>query len=136
MDKQRKTSSWEANLCEAQITITFKSDIIIIRKTHPDGPNHTHDLKANDIIKRPSKLITFIEDEAKKGYHAPAIKEAAINQFKDQEVGTGFLQLEAVLNAQHKVHGGLNIPYIGATSLDDDIDQALKWLQSNNYQTK
>ena len=136
VDKQRKTSSWEANLYEAQITITFKSGIVIVRKTHPDGPNHTHDLKANDIIKWPSKLITFIKDEAKKGYRAPAIKEAAINQFKDQEVGTGFLQLEAVLNAQHKVRGGLNIPYIGATSLDDDIDQALKWLQSNNYQTK
>ena len=51
VDKQRKTSSQEANLCKAQITITFKSDNVIICKMHPDGLNHTHDLKANDIIK-------------------------------------------------------------------------------------
>lgn len=136
VDKQRKTSTREANLCEAQITVTLKNNNVIVRKTHPGGPNHTHDLKASDLIKRPSKLTDFLEEEAKKGYSAPAIKEAAIDQFKDQEMGTGFLKLESVLNAQHKVRGGLNAPYIGAINLEEDINQSLKWLQYEGYQTE
>lgn len=121
-EKQRKTSTREANLCEAQITVTLKNAIITIRKTHPDGPDHTHDLKTSDILKKPSVVQEFIEEEAIKGYRAPAIKKAALDHFSEQQISIEFLQLESVLNAQHKVRGGLDAPFIGI----DILEQAWK----------
>ena len=85
VEKQRKTAAREANLCEAQITVTLKYDVVTVRKMHPDGPNHTHDLKASDILKRPTEVTQFIEAEAMKGYRAPAIKGAATDHFKDRQ---------------------------------------------------
>src|SRR5215472_8930809 len=61
---RRKTSIGDANLCEAQITVTLKNGAFTIRKTHADGPNHTHDLKTSDLRKRPSEVTEFIEAEA------------------------------------------------------------------------
>src|SRR5947209_3034529 len=84
VEKQRKQPR-KANLCEAQITVTLKYDVVTVRKMHPDGPNHTHDLKASDILKRPTEVTQFIEAEAMKGYRAPAIKGAATDHFKDRQ---------------------------------------------------
>src|SRR4051812_33337320 len=36
---------------EAQITVTLKNGAVTIRKTNPNGPDHTHDLRASDIRK-------------------------------------------------------------------------------------
>src|SRR3954468_2934907 len=105
------------DLCKAQITITLKNGMVTIRKTHTDGPNHTHDLKMSDIRKAPGMVVGVVEQEVKKGYRPPAVKEATIEEFKDKQIGIEYLQTEKVLNAQHKVRGGLNVPFIGLTPL-------------------
>ena len=103
MEKQRKNGAREADLCEAQITVTLKNNIVTVRKTHLDGPNHAHSLKESDILKRPSEVVQFIEAEAAKGYRAPAIKGAAVDHFDDRQIGVEFLPYSNVLNLQHKV---------------------------------
>jgi len=133
VEKQRKTSAREANLCEAQITVTLKNGVVTVRKTYVTGPNHTHDLKASDIIKKPSEVVQFIEAEATKGYRAPAIKGAAADHFSERQIGVEFLQLENVLYRQHKVRGGLNAPYVGAVNIVDDLRESLEWLKSKAY---
>src|SRR5947209_10790159 len=100
VEKQRKTSFREPILCQAQITITLKNGMVTIRKTHQDGPNHTHDLKTSDVLKKPSEVIDFIKVEASKGYRAPAIKEAAAGHFSDKQIGADFLQSKSVINTQ------------------------------------
>ena len=80
VEKQRKTSSRDPDLCKAQISITLKDNVVTVRKTHTDGPNHTHDMRASDIIKKPSEVTEFIAAETSKGYRAPAVKEAAAGQ--------------------------------------------------------
>src|SRR4030088_658481 len=51
MEKQRKTSIRETNLCEAQVTVTLKNGSVTIRTPHADSPNHTHDLRTSDTTK-------------------------------------------------------------------------------------
>lgn len=136
VEKQRKTSTRDSNLCEAQITITLRNGIVSVRKTHPDGPDHTHDLRASDMIKRPSEMIEFVKEEATKGYRAPAIQGATFNRFNEKEMGVEFLQLQTVLNVQHKVRGGLDVPFIGPLKLAEDIKSSLEWLQSKDYKTE
>ena len=136
IEKQWKTSQRNSSLCDAQITITLKNEIITIHKTNPDGPDHTHDLKASDSQKAPSTIISFIKDEAKKRYQAPAIKEAAQEKFKNEEIGIKYLPLKTVLNTQQKVHGGLNVPFIGAVNLIEDLKESQDWLKLNAYQVE
>src|SRR5947209_11736535 len=94
---------------------------------HSDGPGHTHDLKTSNILKKPTKVTQFVEAEASKGYRAPAIKGAALEHFKDSQLGIEFLQYSTILNAQHKMHGGLDIPFIGADDLGEDLKESLEW---------
>ncbi len=136
VDKQRKTSTRDSDLCQAQITVTLKDGIVTVRKTHPDGPDHTHELTANDLLKKPAEITEFVMAEATKGYRAPAIKEAAQDHFKDRQLGEAFLQLESVLNIQHKVRGGLNVPFVGAGNLAEDLGESFEWLKSKGYQTE
>ena len=95
-----------------------------------------HNLEAIDIIKTPSVLVSFIKAEAEKGYHAPAIKDATIKEFKNANIGVKFLQIEKVLNKQHKVLGCLDAPFIGAVHLKSDLDKSLKWLGKNGCKTE
>jgi hypothetical protein len=44
----------------------MKNDVVTVRETHPDGRNHTHDLRASDIVKKPSEVTQFIVAEASK----------------------------------------------------------------------
>ncbi|RUS12481.1 hypothetical protein BC937DRAFT_87774 [Endogone sp. FLAS-F59071] len=74
--------------------------------------------------------------EVEKGYRAPAVKEAAINTFKDQNVGVEYLPTKIVLNTQRNIQGGLNIPFIGVGNLEIDVKDAIEWLQSQGHQTK
>jgi MULE transposase domain len=111
----------------------LKNNIVTIRKTHPHGPNHTHGLKDSDIRKKSTEITEFIEEEAIKGYRAPAIKDAAMDHFDNKQIGIEFLQLESILNAQHKVRGGLNAPFIGVESLQEDLKESVEWLKSNDY---
>ena len=114
----------------------LKNEIITIRKTNPDGPDHTHNLKAIDSWKAPSTIISFIKDEAKKRYQALAIKEAAQEKFKNKEIGIEYLPLKTVLNTQQKVHGGLDVPFIGAVNLIEDLKESQDWLKLNAYQVE
>src|SRR5947209_16698200 len=104
-DKRRKTSQRHSILCDAQITLTLKNGVVTVRKTNPDSPDHTHDLKASDALKAQSSVIDFVETEAYKGYRAPAVRKATQDQFNDKEVGVQYLSFKTVLNAQRKVHG-------------------------------
>jgi hypothetical protein len=74
---------------------------------HSNGPNHAHDLRASDILKRPTEVVEYIEAVAAKGYHVPAIKGAANEHFKDRRLS---IELSTVLNVQHKVRGGMDVP--------------------------
>lgn len=137
VEKRRKTNIQLPNLCEAMITITLKNGVVTIRKTHGDNaPDHTHDLEASDIRKMPSIVLDFVKTEVEKGYRAPAVKEAAINTFKDQYVGVEYLPTKIVLNTQRNLQGGLNVPFIGVEDLEIDIKDAIEWLQSQGHQTE
>lgn len=131
--KRRKTSHRETKLCEAQITITLQKGTVTIRKTHTDGPDHTHDLKACDLLKAPSAVVNFVEDEVKKGYRAPAVKDATIEEFKDKQLGIEYIRLKNVLNIQHKIRGGLDAPFIGDIELEKDLKESMEWIQLNGY---
>lgn len=133
VEKQRKTSSRLTNLCQAQITVTLRDGVVTVRKTHPNGPNHTHDLKTSDILKNPGRITQFIQEEAAKGYSAPAIKVATAEHFNDRQIGIEFLNSKGVLNIQRKVHGGLEAPFIGAGDVLQDLKESLEWLKSNDY---
>jgi MULE transposase domain len=136
VEKQRKTSIRDANLCEAQITVTLKNGAFTIRKTHADGPNHTHDLKTSDLRKRPSEVTEFIEAEAAKGYRPPAVKSVAEQHFDGKQIGVEFLQLESVRHAQSKTRGRLNTSFIGADNLEEDLKKSVEWLKSKDYQVE
>src|SRR5271169_1661369 len=41
-----------------------------------------------------------------------------------------------VFNIQHKVQGGLNVPFISSENLSEDLKIALDWLTSNGSQTE
>jgi hypothetical protein len=135
-EKRRKTSQRDASLCEAQITVTLRGEVVTIRKTRLDGPDHTHDLVASDVRKAPTAIISFVEQEAHKGYRAPAIKDAANDRFKDKASGVEYLPLKTVINAQRKVRGGLNAPFIGANDLEVDLKDSFEWLKSKGYQVE
>jgi len=132
-DKRRKTSLRDSSLCNAQITVMLKNGVVTIRKTNPSSPDHTHDIKASDILKVPSTVVNFVETEAYKGYRAPAIKNVTQDQFKDKEVGVQYLSFKSVINTQRKVRGGLDAPFIGVSGLEEDVKDSLEWLKSNGY---
>ena len=88
------------------------------------------------ICKKPIKINQFIKEEASKRYHAPAIKEAMLDHFNEKQMGAEFLQLESVLNAQHKVRGGLNAPFIGSGDFIEDLKESLEWLTVKKYQVE
>ena len=132
-EKKRKTSKYDSELCEAQITITLKQGAVTVRKTHPDGPNHTHDINASDIRKTPSAIVGFVETEATKGYRATAIRDAAMKEFEEKAVGVEFMKTKQVHNLQRKVHGGLDVPFIGENSVSADLKSTMEWLSSNDY---
>jgi len=132
-DKRRKTSQRHSILCNAQITLTLKNGVVTVRKTSPDSPDHTHDLKASDVLKAPSSVIDFVETESYKGYRAPAVRKATQDQFNDKEVGVQYLSFKTVLNAQRKVHGGLDAPFVSVNDLEEDLKNTLEWPKSNNY---
>lgn len=136
VDKRRKTSQWNADLCDAQITVTLKDGVVRVRKTKQDGPNHSHDLVASDIRKTSTEIIGFIKEEAHKGYRAPAIKEATNNRFKESTSGVEYLLPKTVLNAQRKVSGALDAPFVGSSTLEIDVKESLKWLKENHCQVE
>ena len=78
---RRKAKENEHQRREAQITVTLRNWVVTIRKTHADGPNHTHDLKASDLRKRPTEATEFIE--AAKGYRSSAIKNVRVRHEED-----------------------------------------------------
>ena len=72
-------------------------------------------------MKSPRIIADFVKEEVKKGYPAPAVKNAAVHEFKDKEVSVEFLATKKVINTQHKVIGGLNTPFIGDKDLEEDL---------------
>lgn len=135
VNKKRKTSIHEPDLCNAMITVTHRDGSVTIRKTHPGGPSHTHGLRESDMRKTPSKIVNFLEEELKKKYRAPAVREVARDGFKNEQLGSEFITTKKILNVQHRIHGGLETQYLPAGTLDDDMDEAIKWLISNEYRT-
>ena len=114
MEKQRITSIREANLCEAQVTVTLKNGSVTIRKTHADSPNHTHDLRTSDIRKRPTEITEFVEAEAAKGYQAPTIKRVAQNTLPRGRLASNWRTFSYV-------RGDANAHFISAEHLEEKI---------------
>ena len=75
-----------------------------IRKTHADGPNHTHDLKASDLRKRPTEVTEFIEAEAAKAYRPPVIKNVAEQHFGGKQIVSSSFSSKApaMLRVRHE----------------------------------
>ena len=115
------------------ITITQKHNKVIIRKMHADGPNHTHPIEASNIRKTAGKIVDFVKEEAKKKYRAPEIKHATTGIFENKQIGVEHLNTKEIINVQHQIIGGLNSPFIGASSLEEDLKDSMEWLKSNNY---
>jgi len=99
VEKQRSRST--------PITVTLK-DVVTVHMTHADGPDHTHNLRASDILKR-HQVAQFIEAEASKGYRALAIKGLLPTTSKTSSSVLSF--------SSQKVHG---VPFIGADDLVED----------------
>ena len=57
-----------------------------------------------------------------------------IEHFAEKQIGVEFLQLESVLNAQHKVRRLLNAPLIGADILEENLKESVEWLKSKGHQ--
>ena len=107
-----------------------------IHKMHADSPNHTHTIEASDIRKTAGKIVDFVKEEAKKKYRAPEIKNATTGVFKNKQIGVEHLNTKEIINVQHQIIGGLNSPFIGASSLEEDLKDSMEWLKSNNYSFK
>ena len=71
-------------------------------------------------------VLTTTEASAKQKQPDPR----SVELLKETEVGGEFLRSNAVMHGQRKVRGGLDVPFIEANDLNDDVRESLACLQA------
>ena len=108
-NKRRKTAIRPSGICQAKIKITYliSSDIVRIER-YKESPNHTHDLRDNDRIKRSQAIWILVKNEANKNYSAPAIT-AAVKEYATDKLDLSSsvcdLKRKEVANIRYKIRG-------------------------------
>ncbi|KAG0340077.1 hypothetical protein BG004_006554, partial [Podila humilis] len=102
---------------------------------HNDSPDHTHSLEEVDKMKRPDIIKDMIAKEANKPYRPPAIvatiKELSSNgDLKDL---ASHLHRQEVDNIQRKHRISQGTYLVGASTLGEDMQDAIQFLQSKGY---
>ena len=81
INKRRKTAIRPSNICQAKIKVTRLVSLGVIKiERYSNSPDHTHDLRENDRVKRSQAVRTLVEKEAVKNYTPPAIT-AAVKEY-------------------------------------------------------
>lgn len=139
-NKRRKTSVRPSNICQAKIKISRLISLNIIRiERHNNSPNHTHELRESDRVKRPQAVRVLVENEASKNYSSPAIT-AAIKEYATDKLGLGSsvydLRRKEVANIKFKIRGPMETHLIGTSDLKTDIVETISYLTNQGYQVE
>jgi hypothetical protein len=139
-NKRRKTSIRPSNICQAKIKITYLISLNIVRiERYKKSPNHTHDLRDNDRVKRSQAVRVLVENEANKNYSAPSIT-AAVKEYATETLGLGSsvcdLKRKEVANIKYKIRGPMEAHLIGSRDLKTDIIETVSYLTSQGYQAE
>ncbi|KAF9282796.1 hypothetical protein BGZ74_002081, partial [Mortierella antarctica] len=135
-NKRRRTNTTIPVACTASIkVIHIKSTSTVLIEQYKDSPNHTHSIEDSDKYKTPLIIKHMIKQEACKPYQPPdiitTIKEIA------EKAGLGdlafHLEHQEVANIQKKTCTSEKTYLIGARNLGEDMQDAVKYLQSKDY---
>ena len=100
-----------------------------------DSPYHSHPLKESDRLKRSDMVRTLIEEEAVKSYPPVAIVDAVKEHADTLSLGSSVqdLRRKEVANIKYKVRGPMETHLIGATKIEQDILDAVSYLNDQQY---
>ena len=112
---------------------------VIKIERYSNSPDHTHDLRENDRVKRSQAVRTLVEKEAVKNYTPPAIT-AAVKEYATTELGLGLsvcdLRRKEVANIKYKIRGPMEAHLIGNRDLKKDMVEAISYLTNQGYQVE
>ena len=140
INKRRKTAIRPSNICQAKIKVTRLVSLGVIKiERYSNSPDHTHDLRENDRVKRSQAVRTLVEKEAVKNYTPPAIT-AAVKEYATTELGLGLsvcdLRRKEVANIKYKIRGPMEAHLIGNRDLKKDMVEAISYLTNQGYQVE
>ena len=120
-NKCRKSAIRSASTYQVKIKISCLTSLKIVKiERYKDSPDHTHDLRESDRVKRSQAVWTLVEKEAVKNYSPPAIT-AAVKEYAADELGLGSsvydLNQKEVTNIKYKIRGPIESHLIGNNNL-------------------
>ena len=88
-NKRRKTAIRPSGICQAKIKVShlISSKIVKVER-YKDSPNHTHNLRENDRVKRSQAVRILVEKEAIKNYSPPTIT-SAVKEYATDKLDLG-----------------------------------------------
>lgn len=140
VNKRRKTSIRPSGICQAKVKISHLISLNIVRiERYKDSPDHTHNLKENDQVKRNQAVRVLVEKEANKNYSPQAIT-SAIKEYASNELNLGasvsYLKTQEVANIKYKIRGPMETHLIGNQDLKTDIIETVSYLMNQEYQVQ
>lgn len=139
-EKRRKTRLRPSNFCSAMIKVSWMLSSQIVRvERYQSSPDHTHSLRESDQLKRPQVIRDLVQAEAIKSYSPPAIVEA-VKEYATKELHLGgsvhALRTKEVQNIKSKVRESLTAHLVGPKILEEDLQEAIKYLCEQGYQVE
>jgi hypothetical protein len=134
--KRRMTMTRLPGLCHAKIKVLRLVSTKMVRiENIKDSPYHSHSLKESDRLKSSDAVRTLIEKEAVKSY-PPVVILDAVKEYTNT-IGLGssaeYLKRKEVANIKYKVRGPMETHLIGDTNLEQDILDAVLYLNNQEY---
>lgn len=137
--KRRMTMVRPPGLCYAKIKVLWLVSTKMVRiENVKDSPKHSHPLKESDRLKRSEVIRTLVEEEAVKSYPPVAIVDAVKEHANTLSLGSSVQDLKRreVANIKYKVRGPMETHLVGSTKLEQDISDAMSYLNDQEYHTE
>ena len=139
LQKRRKASIREPNLCDSQIKVVhFEKNGFVVLHAHPNPKactTHRHAMDMNDQIKIPAVIRQLVRGEAQKPYRPynilTAVREMATNV--EMKGLTDYLSTKFIANIQYKEWSIDLTRRTGAKDMDSDMQNAMNFLKENGY---